>query len=264
MENFRYTPTEHPLIAQIWGKNPDHMYRTAVELSQMGFVGIDINMGCPDRTVMKNECGAAMIETPDVAKAVIAAVKRGAGSLPVSVKTRIGVKKIITEEWASFILDQGIDAFTIHGRTAAEMSKVPAHWDQIQKVVEVRDRMKLNTKIIGNGDVVDAKDALVKARKFGVDGVMIGRGVFNNLWCFDRADSPHVGTTSELFSIMEKHITMFDAEWGERKSYALLKKFFKIYISGFSGASEVRMRFMETKDTKEALALLKELSIVHP
>ena len=258
-ENFRYTPQETPLIAQIWGKNPENMYKTAVDLSKMGFSGIDINMGCPERTVMKNACGAAMIETPDAAIAVIAAVKKGAGNLPVSVKTRIGVRKIVTEQWVSLLLAQGLDALTIHGRTAAEMSKVPAHWDEIAKAVVIRDRMKLHTKIIGNGDVKDARDAMEKAKEFGVDGVMIGRGIFNNLWCFDTSESPHIGTTQELFSIMEKHIRMFDTEWGNRKSFALLKKFFKIYVSGFGGASEARQRFMETASATEALQLLREL-----
>ncbi len=262
MENFRYTPEEQPLIAQIWGKNPEHMYETAVELSGMGFAGIDINMGCPDRTVMKNECGAAMINTPLVAGAVIAAVKRGAGTLPVSVKTRIGVKKIITDEWISFILDQNIAALTVHGRTAAEMSKVPAHWDEIARAVSIRDKKGLATKIIGNGDVKDVQDGLAKVAAFGVDGVMIGRGIFNNLWCFDKSETPHLATTGELFSVMEQHIKMFDAEWGNRKSYALLKKFFKIYITGFGGASEARQRFMETANASEALSLLGQLS--HP
>ena len=265
MDNFRYTEGEQPLIAQIWGKNPEHMYQTAVELSGMGFAGIDINMGCPDRTVMKNECGAAMINTPLVAAAVIAAVKRGAGTLPVSVKTRIGVKKIITDEWISFILDQDIAALTVHGRTAAEMSKVPAHWDEIARAVSIRDKKGLATKIIGNGDVKDVQDGIAKVAAYGVDGIMIGRGIFNNLWCFDKSETPHVATTDELFSVMKNHITMFDKEWGNRKSYALLKKFFKIYISGFGGASDVRMRFMETNDANQALVLLDQLSsVVHP
>lgn len=262
MDNFRYTQGEQPLIAQIWGKNPEHMYQTAVGLSSMGFAGIDINMGCPDRTVMKNACGAAMINTPEVASSVIQAVKQGAGTLPVSVKTRIGVKKIITDEWISHILDQDIAALTVHGRTAAEMSKVPAHWDEIARAVHIRDKKGLQTKIIGNGDVKNVADGLSKVKEYGVDGVMIGRGIFNNLWCFDKSDNPHVASSEELFAVMKNHITMFDKEWGTRKSYALLKKFFKIYISGFGGAADARMRFMETNSAQEALKLLGELSHV--
>lgn len=259
-ENFRYTEKEKPIIAQIWGNNPDTLYRTAAEISEMGFSGIDINMGCPAQTVMVHGCGAALIDTPDVAHACIAAVKKGAGELPISVKTRIGTRHIITDEWISFLLAQGLDALIVHGRTAREMSKVPAHWDEIGKVVALRDRMGVTTQIIGNGDVVDAKDAIIKHKEFGVDGIMIGRGVFTNLWAFDTSADPHVGTTSELLDIMERHIRLFDQVWRERKNYALLKKFFKIYVNGFPGAVEARVRFMETQSASEALVLLEELA----
>lgn len=258
-QNFRFTQAETPIIAQLWGNNPDTMYRTAYEISTMGFVGIDINMGCPVHTVIKNECGAAMIDTPEVAAAVIAAVKKGSNGLPVSVKTRIGTKKIITDTWVSFLLEQDLDALCVHGRTAREMSKVPAHWDEIGKAVVIRDRMNVKTKIIGNGDVVDARDAIAKYKEYGVDGVMIGRGIFHNLWCFDKSESPHVGTPKELLTIMKTHIELFENEWHDTKNYALLKKFFKIYVSGFSGAVDWRVRFMDTNSPQEALTLLNEL-----
>lgn len=258
-QNFRFTQAETPIIAQLWGNNPDTMYRTAKEISTMGFAGIDINMGCPVHTVIKNECGAAMIDAPEVAAAVIAAVKKGSNGLPVSVKTRIGTKKIITDTWISFLLEQDLDALCVHGRTAREMSKVPAHWDEIGKAVVIRDRMNVKTKIIGNGDVVDARDAIAKYKEYGVDGVMIGRGIFHNLWCFDKSESPHVGTPKELSTIMKTHIELFENEWHDTKNYALLKKFFKIYVSGFSGAVDWRVRFMDTNSPQEALTLLNEL-----
>lgn len=259
-QNFRYTDAEKPIIAQLWGKNPDTLYRTADEVSRMGFAGIDINMGCPAQTVMVHGCGAAMIDTPDVARACIAAVKKGAGEMPVSVKTRIGTKHIVTDTWIPFLLDQGLDALTIHGRTAREMSKVPAHWDEIGKVVAIRDRMGVETKIIGNGDVVNAADAMQKHKEYGVDGVMIGRGVFNSLWAFDRSTTPHEGTTAELLAIMDKHIRLFDQTWEDKKNYALLKKFYKIYVNGFPGAVDWRVKFMETQNASQALALLDELN----
>jgi nifR3 family TIM-barrel protein len=262
-ENFRFTDIEKPILAQIWGKNPDTMRRTAKELAGMGFAGIDLNMGCPDRTVVGHGCGAALINTPDVVKAVIQAVKDGikdAGRvLPVSVKTRIGFKTITTDTWLSFLLEQGIDALSVHGRTAAELSKVPAHWDEIGKAVSIRDRMKVPTVIVGNGDVRDAKDAMEKAKTYGVDGVMIGRGIFANMWAFDKSDSPHVGTPKELLDIMERHVKLFTVTWGDKKNYPILKKFFKIYVNGFRGATEWRVRFMATNTAEEALALLKEL-----
>lgn len=266
-ESLRFTPEEQPLIAQIWGNNPETMEQMAIVLCSMGFVGIDINMGCPDRNVMAHGCGAALIETPDIAKALVKAVKRGIESsgrdIPVSVKTRLGLKNIQTHSWISFLLEQGLDALTVHARTAKELSKVPAHWDEIEKVVTLRDTMGIATKIIGNGDVKDAKDAKEKSKQHGVDGVMIGRGIFENMWAFDRSEHPHVGTTSELFGIMKTHIQMFEKEWGNTKNYATLKKFFKIYIKGFDGASEVRDRIMQTNTSKEALAILDTLSFTN-
>ena len=262
-ESFRYTKEEQPLIAQIWGSNPDTMYKTAKELSSMGFAGIDINMGCPDRAVVKNGSGAALIKNPDLAKTLIDAVKRGVGSasrrMPVSVKTRIGFNKIVTDEWFPFLLNLGLDAISIHCRTAKELSKGPAHWDQIRKIVDMRNRMGSKTKIIGNGDVKDAKDAMEKHALYGADGIMMGRAVFANMWAFDRKEVPHQPTTMELLDLMERHVRMFTAEWGTKKNYAILKKFFKIYINGFKGASEVRDECMKTNSAEEVLKIIDEI-----
>lgn len=204
-----------------------------------------------------------MIDTPEVAANVIQAakeaIKASGVKLSMSVKTRIGIKHISTESWITFLLEQGIDALTIHGRTAAELSKVPAHWDEIAKAVEIRNRMNVPTVIIGNGDVKDAEDAQQKHRQYGVDGVMIGRGIFANLWAFDRSQAPHVATPKELLGVMERHIRLFSQTWAHKKNYAILKKFYKIYVNGFHGATEWRVRFMATNTGKEALALLKKL-----
>lgn len=262
-ENFLYTKEEEPIIAQLWGKNPKTMYETAKAVAGMGFAGIDINMGCPDKNVMHNGCGAAMIDTPDVAGSMIQAVKDGIKDsgvdLPISVKTRLGNKTIVRDAWITYLLEQKLDALTIHGRTAKELSKVPAHWDEIGQVVKMRNTMGIPTVIIGNGDVIDAKDAREKHEKYGVDGVMIGRGIFANPWCFDTSASPHVGTVAEHLALMEKHVRLFDEVWHGRKNYPILKKFYKIYVKGFEGATEWRMKFMETDSASEALGLLKEL-----
>jgi tRNA-dihydrouridine synthase len=263
MQNLTFTKEESPLIAQLWGSDPLIMKEAVRSIATLGFAGIDINMGCPDRTVMSHGCGAGMIETPDVAKSIIGAVKEGLKSadidIPVSVKTRIGKKTIITSDWISFLLEQDIDALTVHGRTAAELSKVPAHWDEIGKAVQIRDAMKVKTVMIGNGDVADARDAESKHKTYGVDGIMIGRGVFANMWTFDRSRHPHVGTAKELLDIMERHITLFRDTWGGTKSYALLKKFYKIYVNGFHDATTWRGQFMETNEYPEALELLQKL-----
>ena len=204
-----------------------------------------------------------MIDTPEVAKTAIASIKQGikdsGADIPFSVKTRIGTKFIKTEEWVSFLLEQGLDALTIHGRTVKELSKVPAHWDEIGKVVQIRNQMKIDTKIIGNGDVKDAMDALEKAKTYGVDGVMIGRGIFQNPWAFDRKTPVHVGTPEELLDVMERHIHLFMNTWGGNKNFAILRKFFKIYVNGFRDASNYRVRAMEVENAQDALALVQEI-----
>lgn len=265
MDNFIYTPEEQPLIAQVWGKNPVTIRETAKEAALLGFSGIDINMGCPDRTVMAHGGGGAMITTPEIAASVIAATKEGIRAsgkqIPMSVKTRIGNKRIITEEWIRFLLDQDLAALTIHGRTVAELSKVPAHWDEIGKAVAIRDSLGIKTIIIGNGDVKDAADARLKHALYGVDGVMIGRGIFQNPWAFDRSAVPHLGTPAELIDVMERHIKLFVEVWRGRKNYAILKKFFKIYVSGFRHATDWRVRAMATDTPEEALSLIAELRL---
>ncbi len=252
----RYTEEERPIIAQIWGRDPEIFYTTAQKLTEMGFDGIDVNFGCPERSVMKHACGAALIEEPELAAAIIKETIRGAGTVPVSVKTRIGVKAIVTEEWARTLLSTGIAALAVHGRTAKEESKVPAHWDEIGKVAAIRTHMGVATKIIGNGDVKSRSDGIEKARQYGVDGVMIGRGIFTNPWIFDKGD--HVGTREELLSLLLFHMDLFEREWGARKPFVVLKKYFKIYIRDFEGASALREELMATKGFDEARSLVSK------
>ncbi len=254
----RFTKMEHPLIAQLWGSKPENYLKTAKLLVEVGIDGIDINMGCPQKKVTSHGGCAALINNPSLAKEIILAAKEGVGGkIPVSVKTRIGFKTIITEEWISFLLSSGIDALTVHGRTVAEMSKVPAHWDEIGKAVDIRNRMNVKTVIIGNGDVVDVADGIRKVNEYGVDGVMIGRGIFENPWAFDR--SGHNPTIHELLMLMKKHIELFEKTWGKEKSFVILRKFFKIYIKGFDGASEYRARVMTARSSSDVYPVIDEL-----
>lgn len=260
MHRLQFSEIERPVVAQLWGKSPDHYRETAKLLVEMGFDGIDINMGCPQKKVIKNGGCAALINNPDQARLIIEATKEGAGGkIPVSVKTRIGFKSIITEEWITVLLKAGIDALTVHGRTAAEMSKVPAHWDEIAKAVELRNSMGLNTLIIGNGDVSSREDGLAKWKKTGVDGIMIGRGIFDDPWIFDH-DVPHrLHSVKEHLDLMKKHIELFEATWGRTKQYAILRKFFKVYVKGFDGAADWRRRVTETKSTGDVYPLIEEM-----
>lgn len=251
-----YAPEEHPIVAQIWGNKPELFFKAAALISEMKFDGVDINAGCPEKNVTSHGGGACLIKDAPLMKEIIQAVKEGAG-IPVSVKTRLGYKKI-SDDWIQFLLEQNLDALTIHGRTVTELSKVPAHWDAIAKAVRLRDQMKKDTVIIGNGDVLDYADAVKKCTAYGTDGAMIGRGIFHNLWAFDPHGVSHMDDHAELVRMMRRHIRLFTATWGDRKNFAVLKKFFKIYVQGFPDASHVRERLMETTTWQEAEAILRQ------
>lgn len=253
---------EKPLIAQVWGMRPENYLKTAQELREKGFDGIDINMGCPQKTVVKNGACSALIKNRPLAHEIIEATKEGAGDMPVSVKTRIGFKTIETEDWLGFLLEHNLSALTVHGRTQKEMSKVPAHWDQIRIARELRDKMGKNTKIIGNGDVLTMIDAKKKAKDTGVDGVMIGRGALQNPWVFAGREHEGVSVTERL-GLMRLHLDLFEEEWSGIKSYQLLKKYFKVYLSNFDGAAEMRQECMLTEDYDQARELLGRYAKMH-
>lgn len=258
----KFTQKEYPIIAQIWGTNPEFFLKTANLLAEMEFDGIDINMGCPDRKIIKKGSCGALINNPGLAKEIICATKEGAVSagwrMPVSVKTRIGFNEIQTEQWISFLLEQDLAAITVHGRTVKEMSKVPAHWEEIGRAVQLRDQMKKQTLIIGNGDVLSREDGLIKTKKYNTDGIMIGRGIFHNLWIFSSKDPATVPFTDKLQLLIE-HITLFEETWGPDKPFEVMKKFYKIYISGVPDASNIRTRLMELKTPGETIDHIKSL-----
>lgn len=262
-QSLQFDVSELPIVAQLWGRNPEALRKTARDVALMGFSGIDINMGCPDRAVMKSGCGAALIDTPDIAAEVIRAIKQGIADskkeISVSVKTRIGVRTQVTESWITHLLRQEIDALAIHARTAKELSKVPARWEEIGKAVEIRNKVGVETAIIGNGDVKDAKEAMEKHKAYGVDGVMIGRGIFSNMYAFDRQSPPHAASPREYLDIMERHVRLYDTIWGKKKNYAVLKKFYKIYVNGFRNATNWRVTCMDTNTKAEVLRVIQDL-----
>lgn len=257
-KHLEFTEEERPIIAQIWGNKPENFLQVAKMVAEMGFDGIDINMGCPVRKVVSRGSCSGLILTPDLAKEIIIATKEGAGDLPVSVKTRIGYREIETEKWIGFLLEQPIAALTIHGRTVKEMSKVPAHWDEIGKAVSLRNQMKKDVLVIGNGDVVSYKDGMEKCERYKVDGVMVGRGIFNNLWIFRDIDPETIGV-EEKMRLMIDHISLFDEVWGKDRPFDVMKKFFKVYVSGFPNASEVRSEMMQLGSAREAIAYIRSI-----
>jgi tRNA-dihydrouridine synthase len=248
-----FASDEQPIVAQIWGTNPEHFAFMTKALAKRGFAGIDINMGCPAKDVVKTGACSALIENPSLAAELIQAAKES--GLPVSVKTRIGFKTKKTEEWASFLLQQDIAALTIHGRTQKEMSKVPAHWDEIGKVVQLRNALAPQTIVIGNGDVRDRTHGLALAQESGVDGIMIARGIFHNPFAFETTPQEH--SMQELLQLLDFHLELFDSTHkDESHPYDPLKRFFKIYVRDFPGASELRDKLMRSKSTAEARTIL--------
>lgn len=249
-----FTPDEHPMVAQIWGSKPEEFRQMAHGLKEMGFAGIDINMGCPVKNVVKSG-GSYLIRQPEIAGQLIAAVKES--GLPVSVKTRLGYSSTDEwREWLTFLLQQDIANLTIHLRTRKEMSKVPAHFELVPEIKKLRDEIAPQTLLTINGDIRDREHGLELVEKYDVDGIMIGRGIFHNPFAFETEKREH--TREELVALLNLHLHLFDkySTELEPRRYEPLKRFFKIYIRDFPGASELREKLMHTKNTDEARTLI--------
>ena len=249
-----FTEDEQPMVAHIWGDNPEYFRKMSIGMAEMGFKGIDINMGCPVPNVATRGKGSGLILRPDVSAELIQAAK--AGGLPVSVKTRLGYKDINEwEEWLTHILKQDIANLSIHLRTRKEMSQVDAHWELIPEIKKLRDRIAPNTLLTINGDILDRQKGLELAEKYGIDGVMIGRGIFKNPFAFEKEPKEH--STQEYLDLLRWQLDLQD-KYSEEvpRSITALHRFFKIYVKGFRGASELRNQLMNTKSTDEVRALL--------
>lgn len=276
---------ERPIVAQLFSSNPEYMKQACKLVADLGYDGIDINMGCPDKGIEKQGCGSAMIKTPKKAQEIIRAAKEGAvradgTRIPVTVKTRIGYNKNELETWLPALLEVGPAVITLHARTRKEMSKVPARWEHVARAVQIRDEFfaKINavkntqhekTLILGNGDVLSIQDGYEKCKATGADGAMIGRGIFGNPWLFrnligdagmsvgdartikgNGAPGPaYVPTIEEKLNAMVEHTQIFETHLGDIKNFAIMKKHYKAYVNGFDGAKELRMELMEKAST---------------
>ncbi len=255
-----FSDKEKPLIAQIWGKNPDNFRTVANDLATMGFAGVDLNFGCPDKKVVRSGSGGGTIQYPEHAKEVIDATRDGlAGRLPLSVKTRIGMTDY-DESWLKFLLEQKLDMLTVHLRTVREMSKYPARWQEhAEQIRQLRDEISPSTILVGNGDVNSRAEATALAQKYGYDGIMIGRGVFSDPYVFS-SNSQWLDTDKDQkIELYQKHVRLFAQTYpnGER-SFETIKKFCKVYISNFKGASELRAELMACKTTNETFQVLQK------
>ncbi len=245
-----FTNDEQPMVAQIWGNKPDNFAKMSVELAAMGFSGIDINMGCPDKAVLRTGSGGALIRTPEIARELIRAAKTG--GLPVSVKTRLGDVSIGEwKEWIRFLLLQEISNLTIHLRTRKEMSKVGAHFELITEIKKLRDKIAPDTLLTINGDIANRQQGIDLAREYGVDGIMIGRGIFTDPYAFETETREH--NREDLLELLKLHLDLYDkySTESEPLKFDPLKRFFKMYIRDFPGASELREKLMRAKNTTE-------------
>jgi tRNA-dihydrouridine synthase len=271
LKKLRFTPNEQPLVAQIWGKSPENFYKTARQVadgtfaSELGlpkginFAGVDLNMGCPDKNVVKNGTCSALINNRELAKEIIDAAREGLGDeLPLSIKTRLGFSEIDLS-WPEFLLQQKLNMLTIHGRTRKEMSKVPAHWDEIGKVRQLRDNLAPDTLLVGNGDVRDHRHGFELAEKFGLDGIMIGRGIFEDPFAFAEQSPWPDYSAEQRIALYRKHVELFAETWQDReRPIQTLNKFCKIYINGFDHAKDLREKLMRAESTDELLEALSE------
>ncbi|MCD8785563.1 tRNA-dihydrouridine synthase [Staphylococcus gallinarum] len=251
-----FSEDEQPMVAHIWGDKPEHFREMSIGMAEMGFKGIDLNMGCPVANVASKGKGSGLILRPETAAEIIQAAK--AGGLPVSVKTRLGYYDIEEwRDWLKHVFEQDIANLSIHLRTRKEMSKVDAHWELIAEIKKLRDEIAPNTLLTINGDIPDRKTGLELAEKYGIDGVMIGRGIFHNPYAFEKEPREH--TSKELLGLLRLHLALFNKySKDEPRQYKPLRRFFKIYVRGMRGASELRHQLMQTQTTDEAIALLDE------
>jgi tRNA-dihydrouridine synthase len=268
LKKLQFVPSETSLVAQIWGIDPENFRKTAQQIADgtfarelglpegVNFVGIDINMGCPAKSEVKNgTCSALILDRPRAGE-IIKATQEGAGDMPVSVKTRLGWSEIDLT-WAEYLLGFKLNMLTMHGRTKKEMSKVPAHWDEIGKLPALRDKIAPDTLIVGNGDVESRAQGLGLTQKYGLDGIMIGRGVFHDPYVFAEKSPWETISREERIQLYTKHVKLFAETWkhNERPIHTL-NKFCKIYINGFDGAKELREHLMAAHSTEELLTIL--------
>lgn len=251
LQKLKFTEEERPIVAQVWGTEPNYFYESAKLINSLGFDGIDINLGCPDKAVLKKGAGGALISEPSKVALIVKAAKEGAPGLAMSVKTRLGIEKPQVEEWLGFLLTLPIDALTVHLRTIQELSKAPAHWDKMRDITAIRNKLQSPVVLIGNGDIKSRAEAIAKAKEYGIEGVMIGRGTLNNFWVFN--PTAYAPTYPKKLNLLIDHLQLYDKTWGKVKNFNNLKKFYKYYLSGQPASKQLRLKLMAVTTIEETI-----------
>ena len=281
LKEFIYTEEERPIVAQIYGVETDSFYKVALMCCYLGFDGIDINMGCPANKVARRGSGAGMIGMPDHAQKVIRIVRKASqdwhegihleeagirpkiisalkamrpeegprNELPISVKTRIGLDKAVTEEWIKTLLEEEPANITLHGRTLKQMYLGEAHWEEIAKAALLCKGTQ--TTLLGNGDIKSMEDAREKIETYSTDGALVGRATFGNPWFF----SEHEASKEEKFQIAIEHSQYFEDHYMDH-AYFAMRKHLAWYCRGFDGAKEIRTQLMQCDSTSDVKRIL--------
>lgn len=255
-----FDESERPIVMQIWGNNPENFYKAGQLAKELKFDGVDINMGCPDKKVMSCGGGAALIGQKSLVSELVDAVRRGSGDLPVSIKTRKGILKDDTETWMMMLREVRPDAITLHARTAKEMSKVPA--DREAFGLAARILAGSNIPLIGNGDVKSRQEGEEIAKRYGLDGVMIGRGVFGNYWFFSGRDASLISPAEKLRAAVQ-HAKLFERNFAGIKRFHMMYKHLASAATGFAGAKELRLLLMQAKDAAETERIVEDFLASH-
>jgi len=254
LSQFRYNKLERPIVAQLFGSKPENFYASAKICKELDFDGIDINMGCPDKSVIKQKAGSYLIKEPELVSKIIKATKKGAEGLPVSIKTRLGYTSIDeATEWLTYLLNHSIATLSIHGRTKKQRYAGKVYWNKIEEAKKIAQKIAPKTLIIGNGNVKTISEAEALAKKHNLDGIMIGRALLSNPFLFNKnkLDLPR------KIEILIEHAKLFEKFYPDR-NFSEIKKFYKAYISGFSGANNLRLRLMKANNAKELEKYIKE------
>jgi len=259
LKDLEYAESERPIVAQLFSGKPEMMREAAKMVLDLGFDGLDVNMGCPDRSIEKQGAGAALCRDPKRALEMLRAARQGVeDKIPISAKIRLGYNKDELDTLLPELLREEPATIIIHLRTRKEMSRVPAHWDRLRDAVAIRDELKSQTLIIGNGDMVDLTEARQKTIETGSDGVMLGQAIFGNPWLFnERLNFGKDVSLRQKLQVLVEHTNLF-AELLPHKSFSIMKKHYKAYVSGWDGAKELRAKLMETSNAMEVKKLVQD------
>ncbi|AAX17237.1 tRNA dihydrouridine synthase [Borrelia hermsii] len=253
-----------PLIAQIWGKEPDEFFKAIEILSNLGFWGIDLNMGCPKKKIVKKGVCSALINNKSLAREIIMASKEAClkFGLPLSVKTRHGFFYSEVEDWLGFLLELGIDMLIVHPRLAVNQSEGPIDVAVFHELVKLRDQINPSALIIGNGGILSLEQAHQIVREYSIDGVMFGCGIFRNLNLFRKGLSNFLSNNLNYrLNILKLHITDFHSTWSLTKDFNKLKKYFKIYFNEDERHSEYFYNIMNSSNYDELFENLSRMDI---